>query len=88
MKKFLLAAAAVAALSTAAYADNAGAKMTDSNSPDYSSTIKDYPAPHVLKKKIYSSNSTSSVGSVSSTGNVSDEERILEKNGNSHDVSQ
>jgi hypothetical protein len=87
MKKFFLAAIAVGALSTVAFASN------DSSLPyDYGTgfvkPMQQIQSPRVMKKKIYKSTSTSSVGSVSSTGSVSDVERILEKSGDNHDFSQ
>lgn len=86
MKKFLLAAVAVAALSTSAFAANEHSQQYG-NTPDLVLPFNGNATGKVMiKKKLYYGQSTSTINSVGETGNVSELDRILEKNGNSHDV--
>lgn len=87
MKKFLLAAAAISVLSTAALAANDNS-LVNGNTPDLVLPVNQSATSHVmLKKKFQTAQSTATVNSVQETGNVTDVERILEKGGDSHDVS-
>jgi hypothetical protein len=87
MKKFLLAALAISALSTAAFASNDNS-LPNGNTPDLVLSVnQNATAPVVVKKKLHYAQSTATVNSVSETGNVNDVERILEKGGDSHDAS-
>jgi hypothetical protein len=83
MKKFLLVAAAIGALSTSALASN-------DNSQQYGSTpdlvLPTNGAAPKLIKKLYYGESTSTINSVGEIGSVTEQDRILEKGGNSHDV--
>jgi opacity protein-like surface antigen len=86
MKKLLLAAFSIAALSTAAFAANENS-LQYGNEPDLVLPIDGNATNKVLaKKKLFYGESTSTINSVGETGNVSEEDRILEKNGNNHDV--
>ena len=87
MKKFLLVAAAIGALSTAAFAANDNS-LVNGNTPDLILPLDQDANSHLmLKKNFQTGQSTSTVNSVEETGNVDDVERILEKGGDSHDVS-
>jgi hypothetical protein len=84
MKKLLLAALAVTALSTAALASNDNSQ-TYGSTPDLVLPSNNATSP-TSKKKIYYGESNSTINSVGETGNVSEQDRILEKGGDSHDV--
>ena len=86
MKKLLLAALAVTALSTAAFAANDNS-LQYGNTPDLVLPLNGNANDKVVvKKKLYYGQSSSTINSIGETGNVSEEDRILEKNGNNHDV--
>jgi hypothetical protein len=85
MKKLLLAAVAIGALSTAAFAANDNSVPYSGHQYDvqsYSNKV----TPKIARKRVLYGESTSTVDSFSETGNVSEIDRILEKNGDSHDV--
>lgn len=86
MKKLLLAALAVTALSTAAFAANDNS-LQYGNTPDLVLPLNGNATDKVAaKRKIYYGETSSTINSIGETGNVSEEDRILEKNGNNHDV--
>jgi hypothetical protein len=82
MKKILIAALAVTAMSTSAFAANDNS-LQYGNTPDLVLPLNNGAT---AKKKIYYGESNSTINTVGETGNVSEEDRILEKNGNNHDV--
>jgi hypothetical protein len=85
MKKFLLAAVAVGALSTGAFAANDDSMPYTGHQYDvqsYSNKV----TPNIAKKRFLYGESTSTINSFGETGNVSEKERILEKGGDNHDV--
>ena len=84
MKKLLLVAAAIGVLSTAAFAANDNS-LPNGSTPDLVLPLNQN-ATSPMKKKVYQTQSSTTVNSVNETGNVSDEQRILEKGGDSHDV--
>lgn len=87
MKKFLLVAAAIGVLSTTAFASNDNS-LPNGSTPDLVLPLNQDATPKVMaKKKLYYGQSSTTVNSVNETGNVNDVERILEKGGDSHDVS-
>jgi hypothetical protein len=86
MKKFLLLAVTLGALSTVAVASNDNSTPYRSY-PDLVVPLNQNAVPKVMKKKIYNSESNSITNSIGETGNVSEKDRILEKGGNDHDVS-
>ncbi len=87
MKKFLLVAAAISVLSTAAFAANENS-LQNGNTPDLVLPVnQNSNPPAMFKKKLNYAQSTANVESVQETGNVSDVQRILEKGGDNHDVS-
>jgi hypothetical protein len=87
MKKFLFATLAIGVLSTAAFASNDNS-LPYGNTPDLVLPLNQDATPKIVaKKKIYYGQSSSTVNSVDETGNVNDIDRILEKGGDSHDVS-
>lgn len=85
MKKFLLAAVAISTLSIAAFAGNENSQQ-NGNTPDLVLPLDNSSVPKTMKKKMYYSESSSTINSIGETGNVNDLQRILEKGGNSHDV--
>lgn len=86
MKKFLLIAAAIGVMSTAAFAANDNS-LPNGSTPDLILPLdQNATSPTMAKKKVYRTQSSATVNSVNETGNVTDIARILEKGGDSHDA--